>query len=327
MQDEKSRISKSISVVLATYNGERFIVEQLESLRNQTLQVDEVLISDDASADNTVELIKEFIRQHSLHNWRISVNRPNKGYVRNFMDTIEMASGKYIFLCDQDDIWVNTKVEIMAGVMQENKEINVLLAECANFSGKYNSDEAIFYQSCNPKDYDLRVRYIPYSSANHILKGLGCCMCFKKDFFNEIKEYGVFEIGHDLYLWGFANFMDSTYKINFCSIYRRCHDTNTSWHEVKTLEKRVKSCAQWKLYYENILNLLLSEKEESKSVGEKKRYLKKAIQCNDLRYQFLTKKNIFIWLYYMLFFQKYNNNYKVGFLDLYLAVKKKWGKL
>lgn len=327
MQIEKSRSSKSVSIVLATYNGERFIVEQLESLRKQTLQADEVLISDDASTDNTVELIKEYIRQHSLQNhWRISVNRPNKGYIRNFIDTIKMASGTYIFLCDQDDIWVNTKVEIMTRVMEENTQINVLLAECANFSGKYNSNDTKFYQSCNPKDYDLTVRYIPYSSSNHMFKGLGCCMCFRKDFYNKISKFGFFEIGHDLYLWGFANFMDSSYKINFCSIHRRCHDTNTSWHEVKTLERRINACGHWQLYYESILNLLLSEKEEHNLADEKKRFLKKAMQCNHLRYQFLTKKNIFIWFYYMLFFQKYNNNHKVGFLDLYLAVRKRWGK-
>lgn len=315
-----------VSVVLATYNGERFIYEQLESLRNQTLQIDEVLISDDASTDKTVEIIKEYIQKYSLNNnWRISVNIPNKGYIWNFMDTIKEASGKYIFLCDQDDIWVSTKVEIMTKAMNENNEINVLLADCANFSGQYKSDQAVFYQSCNPEDYDLKVRFIPYSNTNHILKGLGCCMCFKKSFFNKIIEYGIAEIGHDLYLWGFANFMNSSYKINFCSIYRRCHDMNTSWHEVKTLEKRVYSCGQWKLYYKSILKLILSLNKKSKSTSIKINYLNKAIQCNDLRYRFLTKKNIFIWIYYMIFFHKYNNNYKVGFLDLYLAAKKRWG--
>lgn len=325
MDNEKMKTLEHISVVLATYNGEKFIIEQLESLRNQTLKIDEVLISDDASTDNTVKIIKEYIQEHSLQNsWRIFVNRPNKGYIRNFIDTIIMATGKYIFLCDQDDIWVNSKVEIMTRVMLENKDINVLLADCANFSGEYKSDQAIFYQNCNPQDYDLSVQYIPYTYSNHVLKGLGCCMCFRRAFFNKIKDYGIFEIGHDLYLWGFANFMDSSYKINFCSIYRRCHDTNTSWHEVKTLDKRVYACGQWKLYYEGILELLVSEEIED-SLTKKKKFLKKAIQCNDLRYKFLTKKNIFVWVYYMIFFQKYNNNYKVGFLDLYLALKKKWG--
>lgn len=318
--------TSKVSAVLATYNGERFIIEQLESLRNQTIQIDEVLLSDDASTDRTVELIKEYIKKYSLEdNWRISVNNPNKGYVRNFIETIKEASGKYIFLCDQDDIWVNTKVEIMTKTMRQNQEINVLLANCANFSGQYKSDQAVFYQSCNPEDYDLKVQHIPYSNTNHILKGLGCCMCFKKDFFNKIIEYGISEIGHDLFLWGFANFMDSSYKINFCSIYRRCHDMNTSWHEVKTLEKRVVSCGQWKIYYKSILKLLHSRNEKVESANIKIKYLNKAIQCIDLRYKFLTKKNIFVWLYYMIFFHKYNNNYKVGFLDLYLVIKKRWG--
>ena len=166
MQDEKSRISKSVSVVLATYNGERFIIEQLDSLRKQTLQVDEVLIADDASTDNKI----------------------NKGYSQNFIDTIKKATGKYIFLCDQDDIWVNTKIEIMTEAMEDNANINVLLAECANFSGNYYSNQAVFYQSNNPKDYDMSINYISYSKTNHILTGLGCCMCIKNKFFQEIMK-------------------------------------------------------------------------------------------------------------------------------------------
>lgn len=332
MQDEKSRISKSISVVLATYNGERFIIEQLDSLRKQTLQVDEVLIADDASTDNTVSIIQSYIEKYSLQKtWLLLENKINKGYSQNFIDTIKKATGKYIFLCDQDDIWVNTKIEIMTEAMEDNANINVLLAECANFSGNYYSNQAVFYQSNNPKDYDMSINYISYSKTNHILTGLGCCMCIKNKFFQEIMKYDIsgIGIGHDTFLWGFANFLDSSYKINFCSIYRRCHSANTSWHGVKTLKNRIFTCMERKLYYQSLLRVINSKDFKNNYSNTKDIFLNKSIQCANLRCKFLTDKNIFVWIYYVIFYQKYISNFKssfkASFLDLYLVIKKEWG--
>ena len=68
-----------VSVAVATYNGERFILKQLESIYNQTEAADEVIICDDCSTDKTVEICKDFIKKRSLSNWRISVNEKNAG--------------------------------------------------------------------------------------------------------------------------------------------------------------------------------------------------------------------------------------------------------
>jgi len=69
---------------MATYNGENYIKEQLDSLKNQTYPVDEVIICDDQSKDSTVSIVKEYIETNRLTHWNIEVNRENKGFIGNF---------------------------------------------------------------------------------------------------------------------------------------------------------------------------------------------------------------------------------------------------
>ena len=63
-----------ISVAMATYNGHKYIVEQLDSIRNQSLKVDEVVICDDQSSDDTVSIIRNYIEKYKLDNWKVTVN-------------------------------------------------------------------------------------------------------------------------------------------------------------------------------------------------------------------------------------------------------------
>lgn len=114
-----------ISIAMTTYNGERFIREQLCSLKNQTLRADEVVIFDDCSSDRTVEIIKAFINGFDL-DWELSVNEYNHGYIENFYKAIQATTGDIIFLSDQDDVWHPEKIETMVGLFQEHKDLQVL---------------------------------------------------------------------------------------------------------------------------------------------------------------------------------------------------------
>ncbi len=103
-----------ISVVMATYNGEKFLYQQLLSIYHQTMQPDEVMIFDDGSSDNTIYLVKDFIRRNGLADkWSITVNQENKGFFRNFMDGAFAAHGDTIYFSDQDDIWDLKKIEVL----------------------------------------------------------------------------------------------------------------------------------------------------------------------------------------------------------------------
>ena len=115
-----------ISIAMTTYNGERYITEQLESIKNQTLKADEVVIFDDASTDGTAKMVSEYIDDNNLDGWQLFVNKSNLGYKENFYQAIESTTGDIIFLCDQDDIWHSNKIEIMAGLFENNPKIAAL---------------------------------------------------------------------------------------------------------------------------------------------------------------------------------------------------------
>jgi glycosyltransferase involved in cell wall biosynthesis len=103
------------SVVLATYEGERFIDEQLDSIVAQLTADDEIIVSDDASSDNTVNLI----RRRDDPRIHILANRERVGYVRNFGRAINQVRGEYVFFSDQDDVWLPGKVDNMCSALQK----------------------------------------------------------------------------------------------------------------------------------------------------------------------------------------------------------------
>ncbi len=97
-----------VSVAMATYNGGRFLRKQLNSIYNQTYPNIEVIVNDDGSIDETVEILEEYSRLHGL---QYAVNDKNLGFVKNFEAAVSRCSGDLIALADQDDIWLPRKIE------------------------------------------------------------------------------------------------------------------------------------------------------------------------------------------------------------------------
>lgn len=101
--------SPKISIVIATYNGERYLREQLDSIASQTLKPTQIIIQDDASIDTTVAIINEYTHLPI----ELEINHQNLGYIKNFERALTKATGDYICLCDQDDIWEHNKLEVL----------------------------------------------------------------------------------------------------------------------------------------------------------------------------------------------------------------------
>lgn len=112
-----------ISIALTTYNGERFLREQLDSLRGQIRQADEVIISDDASTDGTVALVRDYIEKNALSHWKLLENTENVGFAANFCKALSATTGDVVFLSDQDDIWSEDKLECMANLFTAEPQI------------------------------------------------------------------------------------------------------------------------------------------------------------------------------------------------------------
>lgn len=103
---------KRISVVMATFNGGRFIAPQLESILGQTLPPDEVVIVDDGSTDGTLDVARRLVGRANV---RIEVNATRLGPIGNFEKAMRLATGDLVFFADQDDEWLPEKIEVMAG--------------------------------------------------------------------------------------------------------------------------------------------------------------------------------------------------------------------
>ncbi len=100
-----------VSIVLCTYNGSRFLAEQLDSLLAQTYPHFEILAVDDGSTDETVSLLKQYAAREARI--RIVVNPANLGFARNFESALRLSRGAFIAPCDQDDIWLPGKIEAL----------------------------------------------------------------------------------------------------------------------------------------------------------------------------------------------------------------------
>lgn len=107
-----------ISIALATYNGSKFIREQLDSILTQTRTDFEVIACDDCSTDNTVEILREYeLKDNRFH---IFQNEQNLGFKKNFEKTLTLCSGDYIACCDQDDIWTDDHLEVLLNNIGSN---------------------------------------------------------------------------------------------------------------------------------------------------------------------------------------------------------------
>lgn len=117
-----------ISIVICTFNGERYLREQLNSILEQTIQPEEVIICDDISTDSSIDILEEF-RLISPFKVEIIKNAKNLGSTDNFAQAIERCSGDIIFLADQDDVWFPHKIESMVKVFKKSPEVGMVFSD------------------------------------------------------------------------------------------------------------------------------------------------------------------------------------------------------
>jgi len=117
----------SLSVALASYNGERYIGAQLDSIARQTRLPDELVICDDASTDSTGDIVREFARRAPFVVRFLQHGR--MGSTRNFELAITECRGDIIFLCDQDDVWYPNKMETIEAVFINRSETGAVFTD------------------------------------------------------------------------------------------------------------------------------------------------------------------------------------------------------
>lgn len=118
----------SISIALCTYNGERYLAEQLESIERQTLSAAELIVCDDGSSDSTVKILDQF-RAWARFPVHIVCNQPRLGVPQNFARAISLCSKDIIVLCDQDDVWFPGKLQAFTDAFSANKKAVVAFSD------------------------------------------------------------------------------------------------------------------------------------------------------------------------------------------------------
>lgn len=274
------------SVVLSTYNGAKYILPLLDSLKNQSTKIDEVIISDDKSSDNTYEIIIDYIKFNNLKNWYISRNDVNLGWKKNFIKLLNMATGDYIYPCDQDDVWINDKIEKMSYLMDTNKDIYLLAANYIKFcdndlpNGKFNENKL-----STTKVEFVKSFYINYP---------GCVYCIRKELVNYINKYWYSEYPHDAFLWRTAAALRKLYITNFNSILYRRHGSTATGHESKDISTRIKTT----IYYCKAIEIETTIIYDNKIQLDKKekKYLHNLNKWVANRLTMLQKRSILKWM-------------------------------
>lgn len=206
---------------MATYNGEKYIMEQLGSILDQLNLDDEMIIVDDSSKDNTVHLIK------SLNDRRIKIiiNKENMGHVFSFAKSISFAQNEIIFLSDQDDVWIKERLTLMKNKLIDNDTL--LLS--SNFNIIYMNRQIRSFSKKSLKSADS-TKY--WFNILGIFKGersyYGCAMAFKKRLVDLILPIPIFVESHDLWIALAGNLLGSNIHIEDKTITRRLHGNNVS---------------------------------------------------------------------------------------------------
>lgn len=302
---------------MATYNGEKYIIEQLQSLNDQTRKADEVIICDDCSKDNTVGLVKKYIEENNLEEeWHIYINQNNLGYANNFYESVKRATGDCIFFADQDDVWDKEKIEIMSDIMERHPD-------CVLLSTDYEPYLSEDTNKVPPKDVvdrmsdDGVLEKISLTQRSLYIAALGCCMCVKKSFYDSIEKYWFDGWAQDDRMWKMAQCAEGSYLLHKKLVKHRIHSNNASTYgKYHDKQKRIQHFEEMLKANEQMLSLC----EDIGTSKKAKRILHKHIKMMGKRIKMLQSKNIFISILLIPYLRLYERK-KSFILEMYLAIK------
>lgn len=215
-----------VSIAMATFNAQPWILEQLRSLAGQRRPPDEIIIVDDCSSDNTISTIKHFA---SINNITIKLyqNEKNIGHKRNFFKAISLCTGEVIFLCDQDDIWFEQKIEILLKQIDPSSGVHLVLCDAEYTDGVGRYEHITVIDRCIEATGDVN---------SHIA---GACSALTKGFVNLIEPRDFSRIPqHDVYINRFATVLGCKKVIREVLQIWRIHGSNSSSSAMNTARRR-----------------------------------------------------------------------------------------
>lgn len=216
-----------VSVAMATYNGEKYIEQQIDSILAQLGKEDELIISDDHSSDQTLAIIEGYLKEDQRV--KLFVNEES-GVTSNFENAIKRTQNDIIFLSDQDDIWKPEKVKTVKEYYEKNPDIQMIMSDITVVDNQLNTTIESFYEFRGSRAGVIK----------NIIKNsyIGCAMSFRKELKPKILPIPRNVPMHDMWIGLVADMSKSALLIPEKLIYYRRHnatvttvENTSSWKE------------------------------------------------------------------------------------------------
>ena len=211
--------NKKIDILMATYNGEKYLAEQLDSIINQTYHNWNLLIRDDNSTDRTLEIIQDYQKKDN----RIKLlkdNKGNLGIVKNFEELLKNSESEFIMFSDQDDIWIENKLDMYLKMIEKIKNKGFMI----------HSDAILFDKN---KSNILKDTFISKKAINKGLENVffnyfvqGATILISKEIKNFILPFPKEVYLHDRYIHLISELFFERIFVNEALIYYRQHGDN-----------------------------------------------------------------------------------------------------
>lgn len=272
-----------ISILLSAYNGEKFIIEQLESLKKQTMQADEVIIIDDNSTDSTYEKCLSFINTNGLNKtWKLIKNDINKGWRYNFHFGVNFTHGDYIFYCDQDDIWYEDKIKVCFELM--NDDLNAL-----------GTNEKQLYNNGNTKYLNRKgnkLNKVDFVKEFKDIRCNGCSMVVRRKFLNEIESYYIDCWAHDAMVWQLATINNTFGLYEKDTLIHRIHGGNVTSAKHRNVIERVENLKHNILINNQIIKYINDNFKDKIAILNIYKKMNEALSCRINYLQFHKTRGI-----------------------------------
>lgn len=209
-----------ISIAMTTYNGERFIGDQLESFSRQTRLPDEIVVCDDCSTDSTAAILEEFARRAPFE-VRVVRNRDNLGHERNFSQAVTLARGDIIFLADQDDFWYPEKLSVIENAFANDPHALLFI-----------NDVLIADDSLQPIGRTVSGQLRAAGVIGKNAKGLtlGCATAIRRRLLDLVSPIPSLDYGHDSWIHDFTEVLGGRRIVEeVLQLYRRHGGNASTW--------------------------------------------------------------------------------------------------
>lgn len=213
-----------ISVAMTTYNGAKHLKLQLDSFANQVRMPDELVVCDDHSNDETLDILNKFA-DAACFEVRVISNEKNIGYIANFEKAISQCTGDVIFLSDQDDYWFPNKINSIVSIFESNPIVWLVI-----------NDAEITDELLTPTGLTVigQLNAVGQGAEHHIL---GCCSAFRRDMVQPLFPIPIGTYSHDIWLHLLGNSLSCRYVVSRCLQYYRRHGSNSSNNITSSVSK------------------------------------------------------------------------------------------